>query len=399
MRQKNSLLADFPIFAADKQLVYLDNAATTLKPKAVVDAISEFYTFKVAPIYRGIYSRAEDATNIYESARLTVAQFINANSDEIVFTKGTTESINLLAYALENYFEPGDEIILSELEHHANLVPWQELAKRKKIIIKFIRASLEGELILSDLESLITDNTKLISIVHCSNSTGAITDINLVVKHARKMGILVALDAAQSAPHMLIDVKNLDIDFLMFSGHKMLAPTGIGIFYANKRVHNLLNIYQTGGGMVFNVDYNKTDWRDFPHKFEAGSLLIGGAIGLKNAIEYIQNNINFEALKIYEANLCEQLIIGLEKLNNAKILGPRSQLVKTGHLVSFNIDKYHPHDVASYLDKYSICVRAGNQCAQPFYNKLGLDGSIRVSFYFYNTAEDVDKLLYVLGKL
>ena len=395
----SKLRSDFPLFTHQKDLIYLDNAATTHKPQQVIDAISNFYAQQYAPVYRSMYQGAEKATQLYEDARTTVAHFIAADQDEIAFTKGTTESINLIAAALEDYFSPGDEIVLSELEHHANLVPWQQLAHKKNLVLRFIPVNKYGVLVLDNLCTIITEKTKLVAVTHCSNVTGIFTDIELIINCARSVNALVLLDAAQSAAHRALNVKALDTDFLVFSGHKLFAPTGIGVLYAHKRTHNLLKPYQTGGAMVYSVSYENASWRPFPYLFEAGTPPISAALGLAEALKYIQKNIDFSLLEQYEKSLGAFVLAEFSSMQTIHIVGDPVLLAESGHCISFNVQNWHPHDLAAYLDTHHIAVRAGHHCAQPLHNKLDLFGSVRMSFSFYTTAEDVEKTLKILKRL
>ncbi len=395
----SKLRSDFPYFKLHKDLIYLDNAATTHKPQQVIDAISDFYAQSYAPVYRSIYTGAEKATQLYEDARSTVADFIKADQNEIAFTKGTTESINLVAAALEDYFVPGDEIVISELEHHANLVPWQQLARKKNLIVRYIPVDQNAVLNLDRLDTLITHKTKLVAVTHCSNVTGIFTDRETIVKRARQVGALVLLDAAQSIAHRKIDVKALDADFLVFSGHKLFAPTGIGILYAHKRIHSLLAPYQTGGAMVYSVSYTDSSWRPFPYLFEAGTPNISGALGLAAALNYIQKNIDFKVLEEHEKNLGALVLTEFASLDKIKIVGDPLLIAESGHCISFTLENWHPHDLAAYLDTHHIAVRAGHHCAQPLHNKLALSGSVRISFSFYTSSEDIIKMLAVIKKL
>ncbi len=393
------LRSDFPYFKLHKDGIYLDNAATTHKPQQVIDAVSDFYAYNYAPVYRSIYKGAEAATQLYEDARTTVADFIQAEHNEIAFTKGATESINLVAAALEDFFSVGDEIVLSELEHHANLVPWQELARKKNLTIRYIPVDKDAILILDQLDTLITPKTKLVAVSHCSNVTGIYTDIGTIIKRARQVDALVLLDAAQSVAHRKIDVKILDVDFLVFSGHKLFAPTGIGILYAHKRTHKLLGPYQTGGAMVYSVSYAHSSWRPFPYLFEAGTPPISGALGLAAALNYIQRNIDFKLLEKHEKSLGALVLKEFASLQKIKIIGNPLLIAKSGHCISFNREDWHPHDLAAYFDTHHIAVRAGQHCAQPLHNKLGLLGSVRISFSFYTQEADIKKMLKLLIEL
>ncbi len=401
---KKDIAKDFPILKQKMNghpLIYFDSAATTQKPQYVLDAMMHFYTTNNANIHRGIYQLSEQATALYENARQKIASFINARSaDEIVFTRNTTESINVVAcsWAAQHVAEK-DNILISELEHHSNLVPWQQLAKKNNAELRYIPVVDNGTLNISTLPDLVTQKTKLISISHVSNSLGVHNGIKDIIDLGHAFGAKILIDAAQSVAHQPIDVQKMNCDFLAFSGHKLLGPTGIGVLYIKKELHDQIEPYQFGGGMVYDVDFFNSSWRSLPQKLEAGTPAIAQAIGLASAIEYIQQHIDWAQLRTHESQLCTQLINGLSKLSFIHILGPIQELKKVGHLVSFIVDGIHAHDVAAYLNSEGICVRAGNQCAQPLARKLGLDSSVRVSFYAYNTLQEVDHLIRVLGDI
>jgi len=391
------LRKDFPILKEKINglpIVYLDNAATTQKPKMVLDAILNFYTKYNANTHRGIYASGEKATSLYEQAREKVAKFIGAEPEEIIFTRGTTEGINFVAATWGGeHINAGDEIVITELEHHANLIPWQQVAAKKGAILKFIPASNDGRLDLSNLSEIITDKTKLVACVHISNIVGSHTDVEKIVQAAKTVGAKVLIDAAQSVAHQKIDVKKLGCDFLAFSGHKMLGPTGIGVLYIKKELKDEVSPYQFGGGMVFEVDFDKASWCPTHRRFEAGTPPIAQAIGLGAAVDYLSQNVDFDALREHEAKLCKRMIDGLLAIEGIKALGPIDQLKEKGHLVSFVVDGIHSHDVAAYLSEQGICVRAGHHCVQPFAKKIGVDATVRASFYFYNTEQEVDTFL------
>lgn len=394
---------DFPILSQKingYSIAACDNASTTHKPQQVLDTLVNFYATTNANIYRGIHSFAEQATSMYENAREKVADFIGAYPEEIIFTGGTTSGINFVAATWgDEHIKAGDEIVLTELEHHANLLPWQRLAQKKGAALKFIPIFPDGSLDLSQLNSIITHKTKMVSVIHVSNAVGTHVDIATIIARAKSVGARVLIDAAQSVSHQKINVHELDCDFLVFSGHKLLGPTGIGVLYIKKALHDQVSPYEVGGGMVENVDCEHATWRSAPHKFEAGTPPIAQAIGLGTAIDYINTHIDFAELQRYEAQLCARLIDGLSQFAQVKILGPIEELKKTGHLVSFLVDNSHSHDVAAFLDSRGISVRAGHHCAQPFAKKLGYDASVRVSFYFYNTIEDVDRIVEAIKEL
>jgi len=398
----SKLRSDFPILQPDekKSLIYFDNAATTQKPQQVIDAISTFYAKDNANVARGIYKLGEVATDLYEQARAKVANFIGAWPEEVIFSSGTTRAINDIAssWGLQN-IKSGDEILISELEHHSNLVPWQQLAKKTGAILKFIPVDKHGNLELNKLKELLTTKTKLVAVSHVSNALGTSNDIKKIIKEARKVGAKVLVDASQSIPHKKINVHDLDVDFLVFSAHKMLGPTGIGILYIKKDLHEQVPPFAFGGGMIFEVDFDKATFFVAPKKFEAGTPPIAQAIGFAGAIDYLQEHVDFDLLKDHESQLATQLIEGLQKIPKVKILGPIEQLKKEGSIVSFVIDGIHPHDIAEYLNQHGIAVRAGHHCAQPLAKKMGIDASVRVSFYFYNTKKEVEQFLQAIKKL
>ncbi len=403
MNTFKKLRADFPILQQKVNgypLIACDNASTSHKPQSVIDAMVQFYTTTNANIYRGIHLFAEQATQQYENARKKVANFIGADSEEVIFTRGCTSSINFVAatWADQN-IQAGDEIVVTELEHHANLIPWQRLAQKKSAVLKFIPIFPDGSVDLSCLDSIITHKTKLVSVIHVSNAVGTHVDVATIIRRAHAVGARVLIDAAQSAPHQKINVHELDCDFLVFSGHKLLGPTGIGVLYIKKELHDEVPPYEVGGGMVANVDCTHATWAAAPQKFEAGTPPIAQAIGLGAAVDYLQVHIKFDELIAYEAQLCTRLIDGLSEIAGVRILGPISELKEKGHVVSFLVEGYHSHDVAAFLDSRGISVRAGHHCAQPFAKKLGYDASVRVSFYFYNTLEEVDAIIVAMREL
>jgi cysteine desulfurase/selenocysteine lyase len=391
---------DFPFFKTNKPLIYLDNAATTQKPQAVIDALINFYAHHNANVGRGVYALAEQATATYEKARATVASFIGARPHEIVFTRNTTESINLVAATWARHtITAGDEIVITALEHHSNVLPWQQLAAEKNARLVIIPVTDQGQLRLDLLDTLITPKTKLIAVTHVSNALGSHTDVARIKKAASRVGAHLLIDAAQSVAHQPISVSDLGCDFLAFSGHKLLGPTGIGVLYINEKLHENFPPYQLGGGMVYEADFNSCTLLPVPHRLEAGTPSIAQAVALAAAIDYLREHIDFAQLRTHEAALCAQLITGLQSLPGVTILGPLEELKDRGHLVSFCIEGMHPHDIAAYLDTKGICVRAGHHCAQPLAKRLGLDASVRVSFYVYNTPQEVEALLEALQGL
>ena len=392
------LINDFPLLR--NKICYLDNASTSQKPREVLDAVMQFYCNQNANVGRGVYPLAEEATTLYEGARNIVAHHINAKPHEIIFTKNGTEGINLVAIAWAyELLKKGDEIVLSELEHHSNLAPWQWVAKKTGAVIKYIPIDQQGRLMMDRLDALITSRTKLVAITQSSNAIGTLVDIELIIKKAHAVGACVLVDACQTVPHQKIDVKKMGADFLVFTGHKMLAPTGIGVLYINEKLHEAVHPFMRGGGTVYEAEWEETSYLKSPHKFEGGTPPIAQAIGLGAAINYLNKTISFDELRAHEAKLCAQLIDGLAKHKRINILGPIEQLKKEGHLVSFTIDGIHAHDVSALLGARGICVRSGHFCAQPLLAKLGVQSAVRASFYLYNTSDDVEQLLEGVARL
>jgi cysteine desulfurase / selenocysteine lyase len=395
------LKSDFPIFKRTihgHPLIYLDNAATTQKPQRVIDAMVDFYTLHNANIFRGIYTLAEEATALYEEARQKVASFIGADSEELVFTSGATEGINFVASVCLSLFSPNDELIITGLEHHSNILPWQRVAQQTGARLVTVPLNVDGTVAMDQFAQLVNKKTKLIAVSHVGNVLGSQQDLIAIIAMARSVGALVLIDAAQSVPHQPLDVHALDGDFLVFSGHKMLGPTGIGALYIRKELQENLPPYKVGGGMVTEVQFCSR-WQKPPHKFEAGTPPIAAAIGLGAAVDYIAETIDFDQLQCHESLLRNRLVDGLMGLKRISVIGGIAQLKLSKYLVSFTVDGVHPHDVAAYCDSYGICVRAGVHCAQPLAQALGIGASVRVSFYAYNTPEDVDCLLDALTRL
>lgn len=386
---------DFPILKrkiGSKALVYLDNAASSQKPKQVIESMDAFYQSNYANIHRGIYTIAEEATELYENARKSVAQFLNARSEsEIIFTRGTTEGINLVRFAWgRKNINEGDEILLTEMEHHSNLVPWQLLAQEKKATLKFIPFDAQGRLQLDSLDSLLTPKTRLVACTFASNTFGTINPVEKIIAAARAKGIPVLLDAAQAAPHFKIDVQKLDCDFLAFSSHKMLGPTGIGVLYGKKELLEKMDPFLGGGEMIKTVEWEKATWNDLPWKFEAGTQSIAEAVGLNAAIQYL-NQVGLDKIFEHDRSLIRYCMERLPEVDGLTMYGPPAH-ERTG-LIAFSIQNIHPHDVAAVLDRNGICVRAGHHCTQPLHRKLGLEATVRASFYLYNTKEEVDILV------
>jgi len=384
---------NFPILR--NNLIYLDNASTTQKPKEVIEKIKEYYENYNANIHRGIYTISVKATEEYENAKKAIAKFINSEQEEIIFTRGTTESLNILSYTLQEIIpKEKNEILLTEIEHHSNLVPWQEYAKRNNMKLKFIELKPDFTLDLEDAKQKITEKTAILSLNHISNTLGTINPIKEIIKIAKGKNVITIVDAAQSIGHKKIDVKEIGCDFLAFSGHKMLGPTGIGVLYGKRRLLEKLPPFQFGGDMIESVGYESSIYNKIPEKFEAGTQNIAGAIGLNTAIEYI-NKIGLENIEKWEIQLKEYFLEKLKDIKDIKIYSPK---VGSG-IVSFNIGNIHPHDLSSLLDDYNIAIRGGHHCTMPLMKKLGITGTSRVSFYIYNSFEDVDRLIEALKEI
>ncbi len=390
---------DFPILNVKvhgKPLVYLDNAATTQKPRIVIEAVKDYYENYNANIHRSIHKLGEEATAAYEEARRKAAGFINAKLEEIIFTKSTTESLNLLAYSLGNEIKAGDEIVISEMEHHSNFVPWQQLAIKKNARLKFIEIDKNGLLKQDSVNENITKRTKIVSITHASNVLGTVNDVKEIGKTAHENNALFIVDAAQSIPHMPIDVKKLDCDFLAFSGHKMLGPTGVGVLYGKKNLLEEMQPFLYGGEMIKEVTFENTKFNDIPWKFEAGTPNIAQVIGLGAAIDYL-NKIGMENIMQHDKELTKYAMEELSEIKGLEIYGPDAD--KRSGLVAFNVENVHAHDAATILDGEGIAVRAGHHCAMPLASKLGIAASARASFYLYNKKEEIDKLVDGIKKV
>jgi cysteine desulfurase/selenocysteine lyase len=390
---------DFPIFERTirdgKKLVYLDSGATSQKPLAVIDAESDFYKFHNAAVHRGAHQLAEEATDAYEGSRLKVANFIGAREEQIVFTKGATESLNLVAYAMGNA-EPGtrfaltakDKIVVTEMEHHANLIPWQQLAARTGAQLSWFEVTLDGRLDLTNINSVITENTKVVALTHQSNVLGTIVPLEAIVARAHAVGAVVVLDACQSAPHMPINVKELGVDFLVFSGHKALGPTGVGVLWSS--VLEDLPPFLYGGSMIETVTMTKATWAPAPRKFEAGVPNMAQAVGLGAAVDYL-TVLGMSNVHNHEVALTKYLIDKLAQIPDLKIVGP-TNIDSRGGTVSFTVGEIHPHDLGQYVDSQGVAVRTGHHCAWPLTRKLGVPATTRASLYLYNDESDCDAL-------
>ena len=386
----NKVRADFPILSQKvngKPLVYFDNGATSQKPQVVIDAISKYYQEINANIHRGVHTLSQLATDAYEASRNKIQNHINAQfSHEVLFTSGTTGSINLVANGFASILQPGDEVLVSAMEHHSNIVPWQMLCEKTGAILRVIPMNEKGELILSEYESLLNDKTKIVTVNHISNALGTINPIKYMIDKAHGVGAAILIDGAQAVSHLKPDVQDLNCDFYAFSGHKMFGPTGTGILYGKEIWLNRLPPYQGGGEMIKEVTFEKTTYADLPHKFEAGTPNIADGIVLGTAVDYI-NSIGFENIQIQEKELLEYGTQKLLEIEGLKIYGTATD--KTS-VISFNIEGIHPYDIGTIIDKLGVAVRTGHHCAQPIMNFFQIPGTIRASFAFYNTKEEID---------
>ena len=384
--------ADFPILKEKvngKPLVYLDNAATSQKPQVVIDSIVDYYTKINSNIHRGVHTLSQKATDAYEQARIKLQQHFNAkNSYEIILTAGTTHSINIVATGFTSLLKKDDEIIVSALEHHSNIVPWQMLCERTGAILKVIPMNLNGELVLSEFDNLLSNKTKLVFVNHVSNALGTINPIEEIIEKTHKVGAAILIDGAQSCPHIKPDLQALDVDFYVVSAHKLCGPTGVGILYGKEEWLNKLPPYQGGGEMIKQVTFEKTTYADLPHKFEAGTPNIAGVIAFGTAIDYM-NSIGFDNIAAYEDELLKYATKKLLQIEGLKIYGTSKN--KTA-VISFNIGTIHPYDIGSIIDKLGIAVRTGHHCAQPIMDFYKIPGTVRASFSFYNTFEEIDAL-------
>lgn len=392
--------ADFPILEQQvygKPLVYLDNAATTQKPRAVIDAMTEEYYTVNANVHRGVHYLSQRATDLHEGSREAVRQFIHAASTrEIIFTRGTTESINLVAACFgEQFMHEGDEVIVSVMEHHSNIVPWQLLASRKGIKLRVIPMTDKGELELEAYEQLFNEHTRIVSVAHVSNVLGTVNPVQRIIQIAHAHGVPVLIDAAQSVPHLAVDVQQLDADFLAFSGHKIYGPTGIGVLYGKEEWLEKLPPYQGGGEMIGHVSFEHTTFNELPFKFEAGTPDFVGTTGLAAALHYVEQ-IGIDEIAAYETSLTDYALQQLRTIPDMRIIG---EAPERGAVISFLVGDIHPFDMGTLLDRLGIAVRTGHHCAQPLMQRLGIEGTLRASFSFYNTREEVDALVAAVRRV
>ena len=391
---------DFPIlqtYVHGKPLVYLDNAATSQKPISVIRKAQEYYSTMNSNIHRGVHALSGVSTEAFETARIKIKKFINAlGKNEIIFTRGATESINLVAQTFgRSNLNEGDEVIISEMEHHSNIVPWQLICNEKKAKLKVIPINDDGELILEEYEKLLSDRTKIVSVVYCSNSLGTVNPVRKIIKAAHKKGIPVLIDAAQAVNHLPIDVQELDCDFLVFSGHKIYGPTGIGVLYGKVNLLDSMPPYQGGGDMISKVTFEKTTYNELPHKFEAGTPNIAGAIGLGEAIDYV-SRIGIGNISLHEKELLDYATEAVQSVPGLKIIGTASEKVS---VLSFVLDDVHPHDIGTFLDFEGIAIRTGHHCTQPVMDRFKIPATSRASFAMYNTTEEIDVLVNGLNKI
>lgn len=385
---------DFPLLKREmngKPIVFLDSAASSQKPNYVLRAMDKYYKNLHANVHRGVYQLSQEATDAFEKSRRLVKEFINAPSEkECLFVRGTTEGINLVASSFgRKFLQEGDEVLISTMEHHSNIVPWQMVCEEKGAHLKVVPINEEGEMIMSEFDKLLTDKTKIVSINHISNALGTINPIREVIAKAHAKNIPVLIDGAQAIPHLKVDVQELDVDFYTFSGHKMCGPTGIGILYGKEKWLNAMPPYHGGGEMIETVTFEKTTYNELPHKFEAGTPDIAGVVGLGAAVEYMQK-IGHEAIAAYEQELLEYGTAALKKIDGIRIVGEAKEKAS---VISFLLEGAHPYDVGTILDKLGIAVRTGHHCTQPLMARFGIPGTVRASFAFYNNKEDIDQLV------
>ena len=390
---------DFPILHRQvngKPLIYFDNGATSQKPQQVIDVINRYYQHENSNIHRGIHTLSQEATNAYEKARTTVQQFISAkHNHEVIFTSGTTGSINLVTSSFgKKHIHAGDEIIISTMEHHSNIVPWQMLCEEKGAILKVIPINDKGELLIEEFKKLLSSKTKLVAVTHVSNTLGTINPVRELIKLAKAAGAFVLIDGAQAVPHTKVDVQDLDCDFYAFSAHKMFGPTGVGILYGKEAILNELPPYQGGGDMIKTVTFEKTTYNELPHKFEAGTPNIVGGLGLAAAIDYM-NNIGIENIEAYEHELLNYATQKIKKIEGIRIIG---EATNKASVLSFLIDGTHPTDIGMIIDKLGIAIRTGHHCTEPLMNRFNIPGTTRASFAFYNTKEEIDTFILALER-
>ena len=384
---------EFPILDQKingEDLIYLDNAASTQKPKSVINAIKDYYENDHSNVHRGVHTLSVRATEAYENARTKVAEFLNSpNKHQIIFTKGTTDSVNLIASSVTNLIQEDDEILITSMEHHSNIVPWQELCKRTGAVLKIIPINENGELMIDEYKNMVSDKTKLISVVHLSNTLGTINPIEDIIEIAKSHDVFTVIDGAQAAGHLPIDVQKLDCDFYLFSGHKIFGPTGIGVLYGKEEILNQMDPYQFGGEMILKVTFEETTYNDLPHKFEAGTPNIAGAVGIGASIDFI-NGIDRDLAHEHEMSLHDYALVQLEEIEGVRIIGNSKN---KSSIISFVVDGIHPHDIGTIINQKGIAVRTGHHCTMPLMDFYGIPGTVRASFSIYNNHSEVDKLI------
>ena len=384
---------EFPILDQKingEDLIYLDNAASTQKPKAVINAIKDYYENDHSNVHRGVHTLSVRATEAYENARVKVTEFLNSpNNHQIIFTKGTTDSINLIASSITSLINENDEILITAMEHHSNIVPWQELCKRTGAVLKIIPINENGEILIDDYKDMVSAKTKLISVVHLSNTLGTINPIEDIIKIAKSHDVITVIDGAQAAGHLPIDVQKLDCDFYLFSGHKIFGPTGIGVLYGKEEILNRIDPYQYGGEMILKVTFEETTYNSLPHKFEAGTPNIAGAVGIGASIDFI-NSLDRDLCHEYEMSLHDYALNQLEQIDGIRIIGKSSH---KSAIISFVIDGMHPHDIGTIINQKGIAVRTGHHCTMPLMDFYEIPGTVRASFSIYNNHSEIDKLI------
>ena len=384
---------EFPILDQQingEDLIYLDNAASTQKPKSVINAIKDYYENDHSNVHRGVHTLSVRATEAYENARAKVAEFLNSpNKHQIIFTKGTTDSVNLIASSVTNLIQEDDEILITSMEHHSNIVPWQELCKRTGAVLKVIPINENGELMIEEYKNMVSEKTKLISVVHLSNTLGTINPIEDIIEFAKSNDVITVIDGAQAAGHLPIDVQKLDCDFYLFSGHKIFGPTGIGVLYGKEEILNQMDPYQFGGEMILKVTFEETTYNDLPHKYEAGTPNIAGAVGIGASIDFI-NGLDRDLAHEHEMSLHDYALEQLEKIEGVRIIGNSKN---KSSIISFVVDGIHPHDIGTIINQKGIAVRTGHHCTMPLMDFYGIPGTVRASFSIYNNHSEVDKLI------
>ena len=396
----NKVRKDFPVLdrvVNKNKLVYLDNAATSQKPKSVIDSLTQYYSSYNSNVHRGVHTLSVEATEAYENARVKLSEFIGSIPEEVIWTRNTSESINIVAYGLKNKVSAGDNIVISRMEHHSNLVPWQQLCNQTGASLRYLEHNLEGRIDLIDAKTKIDANTKIIAITHMSNVLGVINPIKEIREMSKKFGTYLVLDGAQSVPHFKVNINDLDCDFLSFSAHKMLGPTGIGLLYGKEELLNEMPPFYFGGDMISEVSYESAKWNDLPYKFEAGTPNIADAIATGTAVDYL-NSVGMDNVFEHEEDITKYALEKFKELDGYNIIGPTDEDARGG-VISFTHDKIHPHDIGEILDKFGIAIRTGHHCAMPLVRSYEIVAAARASFYLYNTKEEIDLFVDALGEV